>query len=427
MPAVVPFDLPLVNLASAVCEDEEFASEAYATAMKVAKGVLDAELALMVERIPAVGGDAQEPATLALQQEGLLLLRLRLLLELHALVRRDLPWQQKRALLRALQNMGLSSLVALGEIRNTTAIVEAFVKVAGMGDGGWAAHHRGPIKNGSPLLHAGEALVAHSFSQRYSAAAEAVAAAGPEAPAAALPALRFKERLAVAGYAAIHRSARPSREMVDLVVTKAKSAKRICPFLDSRQHPWRDNTWTKGKTGKATVALGAEFAEAAGGGVALSKDVIARAAVVESAKVMSERELAGTWLASVTGVAHSLAVVGCLGDGGLAVASGYLVVITTVLAKRGPLVAILYDEKLCRLACDTEDMTVEDVLKLFHEKNPSVVSEVVLTLELPNKFRRTARQQQRNLGRQLTTIGNLRTFVLGNCPLPPRVVVPRGR
>ena len=186
---VLPFDLPLASLAESACEDEAFSSVAYATAMQVEKSVLNAELALTVNRIPALGDNAQEPATLALEDEGLFLLRQQLLLELHALGRRDLPWQQKRALLRALQIMGVSSFEAVGEIGNVAAVVDAVSKVAGIGNGGWAAHYRGLVKNGSPLLHQSEALVAHSFSVRWSAAAAA----------APVPALPFKESLAVAG------------------------------------------------------------------------------------------------------------------------------------------------------------------------------------------------------------------------------------
>ena len=84
MPApVLSFDLPLATLASAVCEDAATASLAYAQALKVDRGVPDAELALMVDRIAAVGGDAQEPSALALEEDGLFLLRQRLLLELY--------------------------------------------------------------------------------------------------------------------------------------------------------------------------------------------------------------------------------------------------------------------------------------------------------------------------------------------------------
>ena len=50
---------------------------------------------------------------------------------------------------------------------------------------------------------------------------------------------------------------------------------------------------------------------------------------------MAERELTGTRIASVTRIVHSLAVAGCLGDGGLAVASGYLVMVTTMLPQGG--------------------------------------------------------------------------------------------
>ena len=100
----------------------------------------------------------------------------------------------------------------------------------------------------------------------------------------------------------------------------------------------------------------------------------------ESAKVMAERELAGTWVASVTMIVHSVAVAGRLGDGGLAVASGYLVVITTMLANRGPKFTIMYNEKLRRHACETKGMTVANMSKLFHVKDSAVISKVLLDL-----------------------------------------------
>ena len=122
---VLSFDLPLATLAPAVCKDTATASVAYAEALKVDKGAADAKLALMVDRIPTMGADAQEPAALALEEEGLFLLHQRLLVELYALGWRELPWQQKRALLRAMQIMGVSSLAELGEMGNVAAIVDA--------------------------------------------------------------------------------------------------------------------------------------------------------------------------------------------------------------------------------------------------------------------------------------------------------------
>ena len=222
-----------------------------------------------------------------------------------------------------MQVMGVSSLAELGEIGNVTAIVEAVGKVAGIANAGWDAHHRGLIKNGANLLHPSQALIAHSFSTRLAAATEKAALAGPEALAAPVPAVPFKERLAMAGYAAIHPSARPSQEMVEVVVAAVKSTKRTCPYLDSQLHPWRDNAWSKEKKGKeAVVAAAPDLAGAAGGMASLSADMIARAALMESAEALSEREMAGTWLASLSRIAHSLAIAGCLGDGGLAVAAG---------------------------------------------------------------------------------------------------------
>ena len=159
--------------------------------------------------------------------------------------------------------------------------------------------------------------------------------------------------------------------------------------------------WWKEKKGQeATVALAAGLADAAGGGAALATNIIAGAAMVESARALAEPELAGTWLPSVTGIAHSLAIDGCPGDGGVVVASGYLVVVSTLLASRAPPCAIMYDEKLRRLICETEDMAVEDVRCLFHEKNPSVVSEVVADLEPSKSQRATQPQQQQRHQRQ---------------------------
>ena len=91
MPVV--FNLDLVNQASSVCRDEATVSDAFAVALGVDKGVLDAELARIVPRLPAVGGVPEEPDTLALSPDGLFLRRQRLLLELHAVDRRSFPWK----------------------------------------------------------------------------------------------------------------------------------------------------------------------------------------------------------------------------------------------------------------------------------------------------------------------------------------------
>ena len=69
MPSV--FNLGLANLAASVCRDEATVSDAFAAAMGVDKGVLDAELDRIVLRLPAVGGMPEEPDTLALSPDGL--------------------------------------------------------------------------------------------------------------------------------------------------------------------------------------------------------------------------------------------------------------------------------------------------------------------------------------------------------------------
>ena len=84
--------MPPFNLSESVCENQPAASEAYASAMKVTKAVLDAQLVHLVEKNVAADGVSAEPASLHLAKGDLHLHRQRLLLELHAMGRRDLPW-----------------------------------------------------------------------------------------------------------------------------------------------------------------------------------------------------------------------------------------------------------------------------------------------------------------------------------------------
>ena len=108
------------------------------------------------------------------------------------------------------------------------------------------------------------------------------------AAAAPAPAVPFKERPAKAGYAGMHSASRPSQEMVNLALSKAKSAKRAAPFLDSRLSPWRNSALTKGKTEvEATIARAAETAELATGSGLVSSAVIANAAFVEASKAQN--------------------------------------------------------------------------------------------------------------------------------------------
>ena len=92
--------------------------------------------------------------------------------------------------------------------------------------------------------------------------------------------------------------------------------------------------------------------------------------------------MAGTWVASVTRIVHTMAIGGCSGDGGLSVASGYLTSLTAMMAKRDPPYAKLYDKKLRRLATSTEDTTAMKVAALFHSADANVVAEVLVDLNL---------------------------------------------
>ena len=191
----------------------------------------------------------------------------------------------------------------------------------------------------------------------------AAAAAKLDSPAALVPAVPFKERLAKAGYVGMHPASRLSQEMFALALPKAKSTKQAALFLDSRLSPWRNSAWTKGKTEvEATIARAAETAKLATGGALVSSAVIANAAFVEVGKALQEKEMTGTWIASVTRILHMMAIPGFFGDGGLSVACGYLTSRTLIVAERGPRYARLYDVKLRKLVGATEAPTVDEVM-----------------------------------------------------------------
>ena len=249
-----------------MCRDEATVSDAFDAALGVDKGVLDAELARIVPRLPTAGGAPEEPDTLALSPDGLFLRRQRLLLELHAIDRRSFPWKGQQAILRAMQALGVESLADLGEVGDAASIASLVGGVAGLGRDGWKGHHHGTLRNNNNLLHASEALVAHSFSQHLEKASLA-AAAGAANPAAVLaaPVMPFQDRLVAAGYASMHATCRPTFEMLEVVLAKAKSTKRVIPYLDTRLPPWKNPQWTKGKDeAERLTARAAEMASELG-------------------------------------------------------------------------------------------------------------------------------------------------------------------
>ena len=75
-------------------------------------------------------------------------------------------------------------------------------------------------------------------------------------------------------------------------------------------------------------------------------------------------------------------------------------VISALLAQRGPPFAIMYDDKLRHLACETEETAVEDVRRLFHERNHNIVSEVVADIEAAKSQRQPQQQQQQRQQQQ---------------------------
>ena len=362
-----------------MCRDEATVSDAFAAAMGVDKGVLDAELDRIVLRLPAVGGMPEEPDTLALSPDGLFLRRQRLLLELHAVDRRSFPWKGQRAILRAMQALGVESLGDLGEVGDAASIASLVGGVAGLGRDGWKGHHHGTLKNNDNLLHASEALVAHAFSQRMEKAllAAAAEAANPAAVPAA-PVVPFQDRLVAAGYAGMHASCRPTFEMVEVVLAKAKSTKRVIPYLDTRLPPWKNPQWSRGKDEAERLTARAAEMAADLGSANVGQALITGAALAQAGKDLGERQLVGSWLACLGRVVHSLAVAGCFGDGGLSVASGYLSLVSHLVVGRSPAFAQVYDAKLRQYAASTEEMSAAEARELFHGAHLTTMHEAMV-------------------------------------------------
>jgi hypothetical protein len=271
--------------------------------------------------------------------------------------------------------------------------------VAGLGRDGWKGHHHGTLKNGDNLLHASEALVAHSFSQRMGKAllAAAAEAANPAAVPAA-PVVPFQDRLVAAGYAGMHASCRPTVEMVEVALAKAKSTKRAIPYLDTRLPPWKNPQWSKGKDeAERLTARAAEMASELGS-ANVGQALITGAALAQAGKDLGERQLLGSWLASLSRVMHTLAVAGCFGDGGLSVASGYLSLITHLVASRNPTFAQLYDMKLRQHAASTEEMSAIDARDLFHGQHLPTVHDTIVDCPVGHQqgpaYQQPAQRQQ---------------------------------
>lgn len=100
--------------------------------------------------------------------------------------------------------------------------------------------------------------------------------------------------------------------------------------------------------------------------------------MAQAGKDLGEKQLLGSWLASLSRVMHTLAVAGCLGDGGLSVASGYLSLITHLVASRSPTFAQVYDAKLRQYAASTEEMSAAEARDLFHGQHLPTIHEAIV-------------------------------------------------
>ena len=114
------------------------------------------------------------------------------------------------------------------------------------------------------------------------------------------------------------------------------------------------------------------------GSANVGQALIRGAALAQAGKDLGEKQLLGSWLASLSRVVHSLAIAGCFGDGGLSVASGYLSLICHLVASRNPAFAQVYDAKLRQHAASTEEMSVADARDLFHGQHLPTIHETIV-------------------------------------------------
>ena len=134
------------------------------------------------------------------------------------------------------------------------------------------------------------------------------------------------------------------------------------------------------------------------GSAGVGQALITGAALAQAGKDLGERQLLGSWLASLSRVMHTLAVAGCLGDGGLSVASGYLSLITHLVASRNPTFAQLYDMKLRQHAASTEEMSAIDARDLFHGQHLPTVHDTIVDCPVGHQqgpaYQQPAQRQQ---------------------------------
>ena len=376
------FNLALAQQAASLCRDQPTASPEYAQALGVQQNVLDAQLAMLVDAAP------NEPAAAHLSNPDALvshLMRQRLRLDLQCVEKGTLPVAQQRSLLRAMARTGTASLGELASLGSAAQLRE-LVDWHGLPNGGFTVaqgwHGSGTVKNGEAVLTLGDACQVVLWGQAHKEAVQAAAAAGP-AGAPAPPKLTFSERLAAAGYDRIPAAARPTQTMVDTIVNLRASKKRVCPYVFSKLEPWTDRSWsqTSGHTGGAHAIheqacledVGAQLAAATGGTFDAS-GAVAAAALSTATKMAASYDPAGKWWAAVTRVAHSLAIAGAFGPGGIAVATAYLVVLGLVAARHGMDFAKSYDAELRLLAASSEEYTEEKVAALFSSLDLSVMN-----------------------------------------------------
>ena len=348
-----------------MCSDTPTVSEDYAAALGVPKGVLDGQLALLVNQ------EAGEHVALRLDHPAAPVsheLRQRLRLDLESMGRADLPVQQQRGLLRGLAQLGAKSLERAGALGSFSDLRDA-LKHTGLPSAGVQYQDR-LVKNHEPLLTTQECMVIKEYADALRSALAAQAKG--EVVEARVP---FSKRLADHDYQDMDPSTRPTAEMVEKVLAEVARQRRACPMLDMRVAPWHSKG-AKERTTREIVY--SEIAAQASGipGAATAEAQVAAATAVHTARLLQQTEQPAVWWHSVTMAVHSLVLAGCMGPKAMPVAVAYLAQLSNLGARYNTATAIAYDKALRSRAAETEELRPSDVRALFRVQHERTMAEL---------------------------------------------------
>lgn len=293
------FDAAVFRQKSRLAKDEEAPSLEFAEVLGLDHGVLTGTLALVT---PTVNG---EHNALALESDGLLLLRQRVAFEVAALgakVNKD----RLRDLVRVCQRTESQDLEALAFTYKGTDLATAL------------RYEDLPQalkdKNGKPMLALKERTIVHRLQAHLDVLREAKGGAKSAAQE-----YDVAGNLAAQGLDALPVSVRPTHAMVTKLVALQRDRARLLPFISLKTELWYNAmAWVKdnGSETESLELLRAVGEEMDGLAEGVSGQSLAHAAGLRCAVALEKRQIpSGVFLATVSQFLASAAVTGALGKG----------------------------------------------------------------------------------------------------------------